>query len=596
MNSSRSYKLRPGLAVLLTVIVTFFLCCMVMFLLMRKESDREIQRRVESDLSSMLNYIEEEFYTYARLSTVTINQNRTLLHNPDSAYKMCELILEKSPVFCAVSVQYVSDYFPDRKGFMPVVESHQDGRLFRYDASDPQSSFYFDYLAEDDDFYEVLQSHVREWAFGKQTSGRYSSLPIIGTCLPVYDDKGDPVAVVNTIISTEHMAAQLQSFSPYEGGQVCMIEAEKDKIFINPDPSLDLTSARKWLSETFGESVIGIVDNIKDYEKIVGTSGGVYYNYIGKSPDGKDMLTICMDEKYHLITVYSCPVSGIMEGDRRIFHWTILCFLVSMLIILATCYLNMLNISKRAAKEASLRKDIQTAAAIQKSLLPKPLVGEERVEVDARLVPARHIGGDLFNYFVKDGSLYFCIGDVAGKGIPASIFMSKSITLFHTLAPGLSSVSELVGRLNDELCMDNDTHMFVTLFAGRLDFDTGILTYCSAGHEKPLCCDGNPMSLPVFLPVRPNLPLGAMPGRRYQEQSVQLGKDGFILLYTDGVTDAKHSAKGRFGAERIALVCQHGLGRSAEQIGQELMDSIDNFVAGEAQADDIAILTIRYKG
>ncbi|MBO7661294.1 MAG: serine/threonine-protein phosphatase, partial [Bacteroidaceae bacterium] len=174
------------------------------------------------------------------------------------------------------------------------------------------------------------------------------------------------------------------------------------------------------------------------------------------------------------------------------------------------------------------------AQNIQMSMLPKtypPYPERNDIEIYGSLTPAKGVGGDLYDFFIRDEKLFFCIGDVSGKGVPASLVMAVTRTLFRNIATHNVEPSHIVETMNMNICEGNDNNMFVTMFVGVLDLATGHLCYCNAGHDAPYIQTAQ-------LPCNPNLPVGVMSEWKFTEQETTLNSNTMIFLYTDGLTEA----------------------------------------------------------
>ncbi len=208
----------------------------------------------------------------------------------------------------------------------------------------------------------------------------------------------------------------------------------------------------------------------------------------------------------------------------------------------------------------------------------------------ASIVPAKEVGGDLYDYYIREEKLYFCIGDVSGKGVPASLVMAKACTLFRAISYDEPSPSCIATTMNTTLAANNPNQMFVTFFLGVLDLASGTLRYCNAGHNPPLILTDDIR----VLPSQPNLPLGVIDGIEYQEQEVVLEHDDALFLYTDGLTEAENAEAQLFGEERMKQVL-HGRRPSAEHL-QSMQDAVRAFVGEAPQSDDLTMLFIHYLG
>ncbi len=242
------------------------------------------------------------------------------------------------------------------------------------------------------------------------------------------------------------------------------------------------------------------------------------------------------------------------------------------------------------AAKAAMMSELNVAHSIQMSMLPKtfPAFPDRKdIELYASLTPAKAVGGDLYDFFIREDSLYFCIGDVSGKGVPASLVMAVSRTLFRNIAAHTDKPSHIVETMNVNICDGNDNCMFVTLFVGVLDLLTGRLRYCNAGHESPYIQD-------ALLPCDSNLPIGVMSDLKYLEQEIDLVPEMTLFLYTDGLTEAENAERELFGKQRIDNVITTFSG-TPQQLVETMTEAVHQFVGDTEQSDDITMLAFRIR-
>ncbi len=260
------------------------------------------------------------------------------------------------------------------------------------------------------------------------------------------------------------------------------------------------------------------------------------------------------------------------------------------------------NAFKRFAVEIvdKRRKDdeLASAALIQRSFLPRKDVLQDVtdiVDLSASMRPARDVGGDFYDYFMLDERrLAIAIGDVCGKGIPASLFMAVSISTLRSVALEERNVATTVARTNAILCRDNEANMFATLFYAVLDLETGELEYANCGHNAPYIVSPSGLqSLPTT-----GIPLGLIRGRAAAAVKVQLAKEDRLVLFTDGVTEAMNHAKDEFTNARFEALLRDPGSRTvpAADLVTAIFTAVDAFAAGEEQTDDITCLALRLRG
>ena len=242
------------------------------------------------------------------------------------------------------------------------------------------------------------------------------------------------------------------------------------------------------------------------------------------------------------------------------------------------------------AAKALMQSELNVARNIQMSMLPKTFPAfPDRKDLDlyATLTPAKAVGGDLYDFFIRDEKLFFCIGDVSGKGVPASLVMAVSRTLFRNIAASTSEPHRIVEMMNVNICEGNENCMFVTLFVGVLDLKTGRILFCNAGHDAPFV-EGTQID------CKSNLPIGVIPDLNYSDQEIGMAPGSILFLYTDGLTEAEDANHKLFGKERVAAVVSTFDG-TPRQLIETVTDAVLQFVGETEQHDDLTLFALKYK-
>jgi len=254
------------------------------------------------------------------------------------------------------------------------------------------------------------------------------------------------------------------------------------------------------------------------------------------------------------------------------------------------------QLKKTVAIKERAEAELQVAKRIQQSILPQklpPFPGFEVISGSAVLIAAKGVGGDLYDTFVVDDDrLAIIIGDVSGKGVPAALFMAVTESLQRCVASSTVPVERIVQQLNELLCANNSSGMFVTYWFGLLDQRTGHLVYTNAGHNPPYLrrTDGRLEELNKQL----GIPLGISDDYPYKSGETQLFPKDMIVLYTDGITEAFNVDKDIYGDSRLIHVLKNSRTKNAEDQLQEIEDSVFSFVAGAEQSDDFTLLVFQY--
>ncbi len=215
------------------------------------------------------------------------------------------------------------------------------------------------------------------------------------------------------------------------------------------------------------------------------------------------------------------------------------------------------------------------------------------VQLYASLTPAKEVGGDLFDFYFRDEKLFFCIGDVSGTGVPASLFMSVTRSVFRTVSAHESMPDRIMTTINKTMFDMNKTFMFVTLFVGVLDLRTGNLQYCNAGHDAPLLVGAGVGELPCD----PNAPVGIMADYKFSLQEAQIFTGTTIFLFTDGLTEAMNADYEMFKIERVDEVAREILANQQQEPRQfiaTMTDAVHQFVGEAEQSDDLTMMAIQF--
>jgi sigma-B regulation protein RsbU (phosphoserine phosphatase) len=266
------------------------------------------------------------------------------------------------------------------------------------------------------------------------------------------------------------------------------------------------------------------------------------------------------------------------------------------------------------AAKGRIEGELKVAQDIQLSMLPKAYASaaDSRLDICGSLTPAREVGGDLYDFIERDGKLFFCIGDVSGKGVPAALVMATTLCQFRIAASHVDDMGKIVRFINRAVCEGNETMMFVTFFAGVLDLTTGRLQCVNAGHNKPVIIDNGQLIIDnsadprdaeakncqlsiinyQFLDAKPNLPLGVEEDTPYAVHEFDLPSDATLFLYTDGLTEAMTAQREQFGSQRLIDSLMPGV--SCDEQIAAMTQAVHDFVAGAPQSDDLTMLAIRY--
>ena len=405
--------------------------------------------------------------------------------------------------------------------------------------------------------------------------------------IPMYDSSDRLAGELLFEFSLDHisdMDGPLKSIQTL-GSHTLMVDKESGLTIYSdiPDalgkPFLEIAPA----SGLFSEDDIARITNAIDSGKKLNFSSGK-----GNLRSRKyvDQLT---NFDYTLITVL--PQSEIYSSIDRFKKVMIP---VSMLGILLICLLSayfFLKFYKTEKENRETQSEMKIASELQNGLLPGPFKGTEDLDVDAVQRSARQIGGDLYDYKLTDGKLYFGVGDVSGKGIMACMYMAMASSNLHGAFKKTSDPALALGVLNNALCDRNETMMFCTMFAGVLDIASGEIVYCNAGHDRPLLLTQDGCR---FLEMEKNIPLGIEEDYEFKAGRIRLEKGNSLFIYTDGVTEARSQDRSLFGESRL-MDTLYTRPESAAAVNSTVLAALERFSTGAPQSDDITMLTLKLK-
>lgn len=334
-----------------------------------------------------------------------------------------------------------------------------------------------------------------------------------------------------------------------------------------------------------------------------------YYSI--RSSNGLDMVTppdtipgrkyMVFDEE---IDVTGWHLSVIIPEDilyaelRRVGLLVTILMLFGLALLVFIMYLsakNLFNLIEVNNQKERMEGELEIAQTIQSAMLPKvfpPFADRPDLNIYGMVHPAKEIGGDLYDFYVRHDKLFFCVGDVSGKGVPASLVMAMIRSLFRSVSAHEERAERIMQLMNDPLTEQNEQDMFVTFFIGVLDLETGVLNYCNGGHNAPVLMQKDGIRT---LDVLPNLPIGIVSGFEYAGQSARIQRGDMLFLYTDGLTEAENSSHLLFGEQRMMETLAATEGMLPREMVETMQMRVSDFVNGAPQSDDLTMMAIRYQ-
>lgn len=291
------------------------------------------------------------------------------------------------------------------------------------------------------------------------------------------------------------------------------------------------------------------------------------------------------------------PDNEIYGELKRIGLLVTIMMILGLLLLVFIMYASARNIMKLLEvnkQNQTIESELNIARNIQMAMLPKtfpPYHDCLDLNIYGTIIPAKEVGGDLYDFYISDNKLYFCIGDVSGKGVPASLVMAVTRSLFRTLSAQSKDPAQIIIQMNDAMSEMNEQNMFVTFFLGILDIETGELNYCNAGHNAPILISDTPTALPVL----PNLPIGILSGYTFISQTITIQRGNTLFFYTDGLTEAENINKELYGEERMfKTITEWSDTFNAKEQVNAIQQSVEQFVDKAEPSDDLTMLSLRY--
>ena len=249
---------------------------------------------------------------------------------------------------------------------------------------------------------------------------------------------------------------------------------------------------------------------------------------------------------------------------------------------------------EEAAARKVLERELALAHDMQMAMLPRRMPERPEIELSASVTPARSVGGDLYDFVVTPDGVWFIVADVSGKGVPAALYTAVAKTLFRATVQSSHTVQDVLTRMNTELSRENDQVMFITAVVGYIALATGEVMLGDAGHNPALVLRHGGVLEKAAIPKC--MAFGVLEDTPYEHGVVPLQAGDTLVLYTDGVTDARAPNGEMFGSERLEAAVEACSGQSASEVLQSISGVTVRFATGAPPEDDVTLLVLRYKG
>ena len=542
--------------------------------LLIKEEERITRMELTMESEVVLHTLEE-----AELSMFENEWSvRESLAHPDSLFGAVSRMIESNSNVAGACIAVLPDYYPEK------------GRLFEPYAHREEGRILVDQIAGPDHDYTLgpyFQQALREEKEFWSDPYDYGTEPVqqlITYSYPVRDRSGRLAAICGLDIDLTWLSDTL-NVHPYYPSSFGFMLTRDGRLVAGPreervSPRTMEHVASLVMDPTVDRTVRGLhrVSCIVFRDPVSGKEAYLDYRALPRDPGW-----IIAEVSYR---------DEVLAPVRRMM-WRILLMalagFVFLLVIIHRFARNGKRLWEADVKQARIGSELRVARRIQEEMLPKASLDRSDLTARGSLTPAKEVGGDLFDYYIREEKLFFCIGDVCGKGVPAAMVMAVTHAILRMLSEQEEAPARIVGELNREACRNNATGTFVTLFLGVLDLSTGRLRYCNAGHDRPVLVGDSVEELPALA----NVPVGVFDDFTYQEHEAMVAPGSLLFLYTDGVTESMDAGRRQFGRERL-LAALAACPRKPEALIRAVSADVRAFAGEAEQSDDLTMLAVHY--
>ena len=531
---------KPGLMLIIVAAVTLGATSLIQYFYSLKGIREEAMMRAENQLETTRVQIMDVVNQAEAAVRNSMWIARWCLDVPDSLQVVARRVVEDNPVVMGSTVALVPGYYSQHPLFAPY--ACRKGEVIEMKTlATPQ----YDYPSQEW-FAKPLELGESYWSEPYIDEGGGNIL-MTTYSVPLKDYRGQTAAVLTADVSLEWLSQLVNSMQVYDNAYGVVL-SRQGKVMVGPDETQN--------KET----------KVQEYTTHVERTGWTISIVIPEDEIYGDIRRIVA-----LVTIMQLLGIGMI------------------ILILRTVAKNQQKYNEINEKKAAIESELHIASAIQKGMLPKNFPtssNRDDVLLHATLMPAKDVGGDLFDFYIRDEKLFFCIGDVSGKGVPASLVMAVTRAIFRTVSARESMPDRIMTTMNKTMADMNESNMFVTLFVGVLDLPTGRMRYCNAGHDAPLLVGVGVGTLPCDS----NIPVGIMSSWKYTLQEKQVFPGTTIFLFTDGLTEAENASHEQFMMQRVNDVATQALSEQKQdpkQLINLLTDAVHQFVGDAEQQRDV---------
>ena len=544
--------------------------------IIHKTVEKLIEREMNAIYLCIRNKLAKVEVTVENMSWVVADG----LDEPEWMYSITKKLVENNPAIMGGTVSFTPNYFPQKgRWFEPYAVRRPDGTIETMQLGSANHDY-----TQMEFFKGPIEKNGGCWCEPYyDEDGAKAMVTTYG--VPVHDEKGKIVAVVDADIDLDWLEEIMEEGKVYKSTQRFIVSG-KGHLLAGKDDAL----CRKVLPEINADK-----DKVghMTFEDEQGEEHHVFFYPVGGNTDWV-LISIQNDKE----------LFSKLRKIRANLLIPVLAGLILIGFIVWRTSRNLERLRKVNAEKERIGGELRVASQIQQSMLPHRYKKHNDIDIFGALVPAREVGGDLYDYYIRDEKLFFCIGDVSGKGAPSAMVMGVIHSLFRAFSAHENNPARIMQAINEASCQGNDSNIFVTLFLGVLDLPTGHLRYCNAGHDAPMILANRPLDQGApatnstqdwsMLNVLPHLPVGVFDDVKYGMQETRMEPDSLIFLYTDGLTEAKNIEHKLFGIQRVEEVLHANCIHQPQQLIETVTQHMQAFVGDAEQSDDLTMLAIHY--
>ena len=576
-------SMKARLLLLIVATLTLEATAIIQFAFALREIKQEASLRAESELKSAEHKIMDVVNQAEAAVRNSIWVAQWCLDNPDSLARIPQRVVSENPVVVGSTMALVPGYSVKDSLFAPyAARDLETGEIRMLSLATEE----YDYPSQEW-FTKPLELNDSYWSepYFDENGGE---MLMTTFSMPVKGSNGEVAAILTADISLDWLTELVGNIKVYPNA-FNLVVSRSGQIMVCPVETLVMrTTVDQFAMESEDYEALNQVNRAM----LSGRSGEIPVRYKGQTSH----VYFSPVERTGWSLSIVLPEKELYSGVRQIgmiVKLLQLLGLAMLIVILRVATKNQAKYHSMNEQKERMENELHIAREIQMAMIPKtfpPFPERKDLDLAASIIPAKEVGGDLYDFFIRDEKLFFCIGDVSGKGIPASLVMAVTRSLFRAMSAHEDSPAKIVASMNNSMSEANENCIFVTFFCGVLDLKAGQLHYCNAGHNPPMILT----DAIRMLPVEPNVPLGILKEMDFIEQEMPFHYDDALFLYTDGLSEAENASQEQFGEARIEKAL-HGKKHSEEHL-ENIQQRVSLFVGEAPQSDDLTMLFVHYLG